>query len=103
MPPLPQDKNKKDNKDKKNPECVATYEESSWGVQKAPKWMADYINNKFIPKDGTHPDVIRAFEPVLQSKLSGQNRWIFPGTGKFAMQNPMFNENGDLLVEIAYS
>jgi hypothetical protein len=100
MPPLPS--SSQDVK-RKNPECVATYEESSWGVQKAPKWMADYINDKFIPKDSTHPDVIRAFEPILQSKLSGQNRWIFPGYGKFTMQNPMFNENGDLLVEIAYS
>jgi hypothetical protein len=33
MPPLPS--SSQDVK-RKNPECVATYEESSWGVQKTP-------------------------------------------------------------------
>ena len=98
---MPIDKDEKKNPIP-NPKCEATYENSSWGVQTCPTWMAADIEKRFMP-GGKTPDVITALIAPLKKKLSGQNRWIFPGNGTFIMKNPMFNENGDLLVEIAYS
>jgi hypothetical protein len=75
---------------------TATYDSSSWGVQTSPNGMADDIRGKFTQNN------ILDLERELRKKLSGQNRWVFPGNGTFTMANPMFNQNGDLVVGISY-
>lgn len=38
----------------------------------------------------------------IQDALAGAGRLILPGNGTFAMENPVFNKNSDLMVDIKY-
>ncbi|KAF7585360.1 hypothetical protein BBP40_011116 [Aspergillus hancockii] len=41
-------------------------------------------------------------EAELQKNLNGAARFVVPGGGSFSYKNPMFNDNGDLFVEVSY-
>lgn len=81
---------------KSDPIVTVTADSTNWGVQTPPTGMGDEIKNKFNTMD------LSGFEDALKKKLSGQNGFVFPGNGTFVMNNPMLNENGDLLVGISY-
>ncbi|KAF8253325.1 hypothetical protein K440DRAFT_657304 [Wilcoxina mikolae CBS 423.85] len=38
----------------------------------------------------------------IENALNGQQHFVFPGGGTFDMKNPMFNNEGDLIVELTY-
>lgn len=41
-------------------------------------------------------------EAELQKNLNSAARFVVPGGGSLSYKNPMFNDNGDLLVEVSY-
>ncbi|KAI0007532.1 hypothetical protein F4779DRAFT_501814 [Xylariaceae sp. FL0662B] len=45
---------------------------------------------------------LRDVETKLQNDLNSAARFVAPGGGTFTYQNPMFNDNGDLLIEVGY-
>ncbi|KAL2821454.1 hypothetical protein BDW59DRAFT_164189 [Aspergillus cavernicola] len=45
---------------------------------------------------------LRAVEAQLQKDLNNSARFVVPGQGTFHYKNPMFNDNGDLLIEVDY-
>jgi len=38
----------------------------------------------------------------IQNALTGAGRLVLPGNGTFAMESPVFNNDGDLMVDIRY-
>jgi len=82
----------------KNPDPADVRTESSGGgmVQTPPDGIKDDLSRDFL---SNHVDNIRA---RVEDALSGQNRFVFPGNGVFSFSNPLFNYNGDLLVNVEY-
>jgi hypothetical protein len=44
----------------------------------------------------------REIETQLQKDLNNSARFVVPGQGTFKYKNPMFNDNGDLFIEVSY-
>ncbi|KAF7586254.1 hypothetical protein BBP40_009191 [Aspergillus hancockii] len=45
---------------------------------------------------------LKTTEAQLQNDLNSSARFVVPGQGTFRYSNPMFNDNGDLLIEVDY-
>lgn len=45
---------------------------------------------------------VQGLVKVIQDALQGAGKLVLPGNGSYAITNPMFNNDGDLLCDIKY-
>ncbi|GLA05510.1 hypothetical protein AnigIFM60653_006001 [Aspergillus niger] len=53
-------------------------------------------------KESLKNSALRSVEEALQTNLNNTARFVVPGRGTFTYNNPVFNDNGDLLIEVSY-
>lgn len=53
-------------------------------------------------KDALRSNKLQDTEKKLQNELATVARLVVPGQGTFSYRSPVFNNNGDLMIEIAY-
>ncbi|PYH73601.1 uncharacterized protein BO88DRAFT_449471 [Aspergillus vadensis CBS 113365] len=53
-------------------------------------------------KEALKNSALQSVEEALQTNLNSTARFVVPGQGTFSYKDPVFNDNGDLLIEVGY-